>query len=181
MKTFFAGLAVLAFGTSHAVVAYTSFGPSDSFTNSGWTIGDTSSANQSVGSQFVSTATGQITQARFAIFDAGADPGELVTVTLWSDSGSDTLGSILASSQVDPIPDGVNGIVTVASDFDAASLVSGNKYWVTMQAAGGYTYAWNINNQLIVTPFGFSADGSTNYSYFPGDTGTMDFDVVPSR
>lgn len=147
-----ASLAVSAF----ADVAYSSFGPGDSFTTSGWGIGGTT--EQVIAFQFTSAATGVLASVEFAYFTLA--PGTL-NVQLFEDS-SDTKGSQMIAWGVTP----TGPITTLTNPFPTVSLTSGNKYWLQVSGvtSTGVDGGWNINDQGLFSNAYYWATTSSGYT-----------------
>jgi hypothetical protein len=133
-----ASLTVSAF----ADVAYSSFGPSDSFNeNTGWTIGATE--NQRVAFQFTSAVTGVLASVEFASFTVIS--GDLA-VFLREDIG-DALGDQLIVWGVAATA-GPSAITTLVNPFPSVGLTAGSKYWLELRPNSSGTWAaWNENDQ----------------------------------
>lgn len=155
MKAISCGILTVALAVSaHADLAYSSFGPGDSFNvSSGWSIGG--SIEQRVAFQFTSASTGVLASVEFAYF-TGA-PGTL-NVELFEDS-SDTIGNQMVVWGTSPS----GPITTLNNVFPSVALTAGNKYWLQVSGvtSTGANGGWNLNDQnLFSNAYYWSTSGS---------------------
>jgi len=136
-----------------ADVAYSTFGPGDSYTTSGWGIGGTD--QQVIAFQFTSAATGVLASVEFAYFTLASGT---LNVELFEDS-SDTKGSQMIAWGVNPS----GPVTTLYNPFPSVALTAGNKYWLQVSGvtSTGASGGWNINNQsLFTSAYYWSTTGS---------------------
>lgn len=133
-----ASLTVSAF----ADVAYSSFGPSDSFNpSSGWTIGATE--NQRVAFQFTSATTGVLASVEFASFTI--TDGD-INVFLFDDNNDERGSQMIAWGET--LTAGPSVIKTLTNPFPSVGLTAGSKYWLEIRPiSSGLWAAWNENDQ----------------------------------
>jgi hypothetical protein len=164
-------------------VAFNNFGAGDTFdTTVGWTAAGPSSGTtqfRSV-SQFTSAASGSLLSLTIAVSRvSGTDS---VVVSLYNDSGSDTLGSLITAWSFGGLPafGGSYSPSVLINGFPAITLTSGNKYWVGVAPGLPDTWAvWNWNNTGHSGPHGLSGDGGASYGYDTNTAGAMRLEVVP--
>lgn len=169
-----ASLSVSAF----ADVAYSSFGPSDSFTaTSGWTIGGTSGTGQRVAFQFTSASTGVLNTVEYAAF--GIVPGD-INVLLHEDN-SGVIGNQMVAWGASLVS-GPASITTLTNVFPSVALTAGNKYWLEIRGVtNGVWGGWNFNDQGLDSN-AFSANESFpagNYSTLQTAAFRVTTGVVP--
>ncbi len=139
-----------------ADVAYSSFGPGDSYTNSGWSIGGNTS--QVIAFQFTSAATGVLASVEFAYFTLASGT---LNVELFEDS-SDTKGNQMIAWGTTP----TGPVTTLYNPFPTVSLTSGNKYWLQVSgvASTGASGGWNINDQNLFSNAYYWATTGSGYT-----------------
>ena len=163
-----AALAAAALATaSQAVVAFSNFGPDYAYNMSGgWTVSGPTSGfpTQVVAFQFTALAGGLVTDVKVAFGHvAGTNIGE---ITLYNDSGSDTVGDWLIKWWM-PLPElGGPDLITLTNPFEIPVLTAGTKYWVGAHYRESDTWdAWNMTSWDDERLGGFSYDGGSTYDY----------------
>lgn len=147
--------------TVHAYDAFSNLDPApDSYSDV--TAYDTGPGTNDQGFQFTTTAGGLLTGIQIAMNDLTDLTPHAFTLTLYSDSGSDTLGSALGSWGA--MSTGVlytstrSLLVSVPTTGPAVNLTSGTKYWLV--ASSATQIFWNGANS-----------GAVNH-YFAGNYGS---------
>jgi len=168
-------------GSANAVVAFSNFGPGDSFlTSTGWTISGPTSApgNFDQGEQFTAGATGSVSTIRLALQNVlGANQ---YIVALYDDAGDAVGNLMMAWSGVGAMGAfGSSSILTLTNPFPSVSLTNGNKYWLIASAADDAWNAWMFNDQGGMGNHAFSADDGATYGYTTQNQGAFEVNVVP--
>lgn len=180
-------LTLSAGSAASGAVAYDNFGPGDSY-DTGYahyivqaTTTDFGGISLRHGQQFTSGATGDADTFKFVMGLYEGTPS--VTLRLYTDSGSDTIGTQIGTGFTGAF---TSDAITVF-DISAAgwSLTSGEKYWVTAQAAVNSVITWNGNNINDNSGATDAALGSnaTSHNYSPAGgppLGVFAIEVVPA-
>lgn len=174
-------LAALA-AISHSIVAYSNFGPDQSYEISGgWTVSGPTSGfpTQVVVFQFTAQATGSLASVVMPFGHVlGTNVGRVI---LYQDSGSDSIGDPLIqwTQSLDTL--GQPDLVTLTNSEDVPFLVTGKKYWLGTHYVADDTWdAWNMTTVADAQLCGFSYNGGDSYNYsmqFPA--GAFEVNVVP--
>ncbi len=168
--------AALCAPIANAQLAFSSFGPGDTYTTgSGATISGPSSipGNWTQASQFTALNGGILDQVRVATFYA-AGQGDM-HVTLLNDSGNN-LGSLFIDWGYNDSTSGGH-ITTLTNPFNNITLNSGDTYWIQMSATDSMWHGWNFAVGSV--PTGRVAWSQTGTSWSYADNATlMAFDVT---
>lgn len=169
--------------SASAVVAFSNFGPGYSYNpNVGWTVaGPGFGTEQTVATQFTSAASGLLSNIKIALEHVGGP--NVAQVTLYEDSGSDTLGNWLITWWGDwgwrHFGDNA-GPTTLPNQFTVPTLTQGVKYWVEARYnAQDSWHAWNYNSIGDVRRTGFSHDNGATYFYSDETAPTFEINLVP--
>ncbi len=159
--------------SAFADVAYSSFGPSNSFIpGDGWTIGGNN--NQRIAMQFTSAVSGVLASVEYASF--GVVAGDL-NILLYEDNAG-TIGNLKIGWGESTVP-GPDAITTLVNPFPSVSLTAGAKYWLELRGVtSGVWAAWNLNNQGLTSNAFFATDSNSG-SYTTLDTATFRVNTVP--
>ncbi|MDI9641704.1 PEP-CTERM sorting domain-containing protein [Kamptonema cortianum] len=170
----------LIVSSSSATVAFNNFGPNGEFnTGSGATIGGSGSSvgYVSQGSGFTSAASGQITTMTIAY--GWVNGTNSTTFNLYNDSAG-SVGSLMASWNVTNSPTFGSGLTISLNNVNpAATLVSGNSYWLIAEAATDSWQAWNFNSIGDNGPVASRTNPNNPYSPGTGDRMAFKVEVVP--
>lgn len=175
MKAIACGILATSFTVSaFANVAYSSFGPLDSYdTASGWTIGG--NTNQTVAFQFESATTGVLSSIEYASF--GIVAGD-INILLYEDN-SDQVGNQMVGWGQSIVPSG-NAITTLTNPFPNIALTAGSKYWVELRGvSSGVWGGWNQNDQSINSLAYYTSTGGSAYSTLLTSAFRVNTGVVP--
>ena len=123
-------------GAAGAVSLYSNLGPGDSFGSAGWLLNAPGPYMQ-----FVATASGIAVSVDAPVIAVDNVPP--TQFALYADSGSDTVGSLLASTQSLVVPT-YPAIVNFAF-LSSVNLVAGQKYWLN----GIGNYGWLSNSEGV--------------------------------
>jgi hypothetical protein len=148
-----AALALLGVGLrpARADELYTTFGPGDSYQNSGWPIGGSNSlfgGYSSYAMEFSPSKTATLDLVRFPAFAFGA--GGAVDAVLAADNGGspgamlENLGSVTITSEA---------IYSLSSSLHP-QLTFGSEYWLLLQPTdpnSGVAAAWNLSPAVNAT------------------------------
>jgi len=161
-------------GVSQATVAFSTFGPGDSY-NAGtsYTIG-APGTEQDFACQFVSAESGVLSSVELAL--TSITVGD-INIFLYEDN-SDTIGSQMIGWGHTL---NSNGIFTFNNPFPSVQLTAGNKYWLEVQPIGSTMWGgWFWNDQSINGLNHFS-DVVPNDAYFTGIQSAyrVNVDAVP--
>jgi len=191
MTTKFARLAALAgvalVGTSGAFasIAFDNFGPGVGFLQP---IGRTASGPVSAAGaasetafQFQSLTTGVLDTVTLPVgWVSGTNS---VNVTLYNDSGSNTVGSWFINWSWGGLPTfGTAYAPAVLSNpFNWVTLTAGTKYWISVRPGQPDTWdAWNLSTSNNVLLSGVSTDSGATYNYSRTiDTAAFRIETVP--
>jgi hypothetical protein len=178
MKRYFGALlfaSVLLAGSANAQLAFSSFGPGDTYnTGSGATISGATSipGPWTQASQFTSAATGIVDVVRVATFFVTGNGN--TNIQLLNDN-NDLIGNwFLGFGYTDT--ESNSHIHSATNPFDNVVLNAGQKYWMRMYTddPDGW-FAWNYSTTTNGR-VAFSQDGGSNWSYADNAT-LMAFDV----
>lgn len=160
------GAAALSAALAHADdVAFTSFGPGQSYINyiAYGIFGPTSSfGHASYAWEFTAGTSGDLSSVSFA--GLAFSPGTL-DVALYADSGH-TLGASLESFSV-PISSNSASVITLTS-LSHPALVAGQKYWFAQKGEGNGAFGWMEASTGQMAPFAYQWDSASPY-YGPDD------------
>ena len=175
------GILLAAFAlaaASPAVIAFSSFGPGDSYNAGSLTVitGPDLTTPQRKGYQFSSTATGALDSIRFPLRWLSGD-----TNLHWAihEDNADTMGAVLASG------DFVNSSTTsviVVQDWTGSTPVlnAGSVYWLEMWGDLNGSHGWHLNDQGLTTTLALSNDHGQNFDYLQDrPTTAFEVNVVP--
>ena len=144
------GLLLAVSTAGHAAILYSNFGAGDTFrTDVGWTTGAFCGGSHDlsclpVAMQFVPAATGAVTNVEVALWSENSTPAR-VTFGLYSDSGSDTIGTLLESFGLDVSSKTAH--VLSQSLAGSTVLTAGKDYWLALTDIGsGTNVPWNENS-----------------------------------
>lgn len=165
---------------SSAIVAYDNFGPGDTYdTSTGWTESGPASVagTYMTGCQFKSGVSGMLSSITLAVGHLTGTNS--VDVQLYADSGSGSLGTLMATFTLTGCgnfgSNYVPGIVTNANP--GVQLAMGSEYWVVPVASPDSWHAWNWNNTGAMGQLAYSTDNGSSFSYFADRTGAMRVEV----
>lgn len=140
---------------AHADVLYSTFGPGQSFGNSGWLVGSGFSYNQQIAAPFTSSFDAILDSIDFAVdYDSG--PNQLTVDLVYDDSGlpSTDPGKVIESfnlTNLSPLP-------TIYTAYSLLNpLLKGSiQYWVVLKTDDRTTRLWWNPNNIGITGFAFS-------------------------
>lgn len=165
---------------AHAIVAFSNFGPDDSFdTGIGWTISgpDSVPGEFDQGEQFEAGASGSLHSIRLALQHVQGHNNFVVAL---HEDDSDTVGALITLWSGDGLGAfGSDSILTLTNGFPSISLTAGEKYWVIAGAAGDGWSAWMFNSIGDSGNHAATVDGGANYDYSLNTRGAFEVNVVP--
>ncbi len=166
-----ASLAVSAF----ADVAYSSFGPGNSYDESalGFDIGG--GDPQRVAVQFTSASTGVLASVEFATRTITSGD---INVLLFTDNFDAVGDQMIAWGET--LTAGPSVISTLTNPFPSVTLTAGSKYWLELRpVSSGMWAVWNENNQGLAS-WAFAANSSGgNYTTINAPAFRVNTGVVP--
>jgi hypothetical protein len=167
MKTFAPCLVLFALaGSAAADVAYSNFGPGDTYHGNGWIVYGPSAPNGWVhGFQFVSQASGAVTSVTVPIQYLGGSPNNF-QFELWNDGGNQP-GTMLGIVGQTPGYTGGTPPPTQIPATSSITLSSGTTYWVVGRGFGNGQGTWHWNDQNQTGLRAYSLLGG------PWNTGTV--------
>ncbi len=165
-----ASLAVSAF----ADVAFSSFGPGDSFTSpTGIGIGGLSF--QSGAFQFTSATTGVLATVEFAAFTVRNGN---VTVHLRTDDNNELGDELIAWDTA--LNTDTPMVRTLTNSLQSVALSAGSKYWLEIRpVTNGMYAAWCDNDQGLFSRAYYQSTGGEGYLTLPTATFRVNTNVVP--
>lgn len=156
-----------------ADVAYSSFGPGDSFNSFGYAVGNqVDPLNIHIAYRFSSEGQGFLSSVDIAAElineDLSSDSLELV---LWSHSFSTNRpDQMLWSGTVDP--SSTAGIVSAAGGMSAPYLEFDTEYWLSARSLSGDNYyGWRRTTEGITNGYAYDLNGGDSWS--PGGTAVL--------
>lgn len=153
--------------TPFAIVAYSNFGSDYGYEISGgWTVSGPTSGfpTQVVAFQFTAEATGSLSSVVIPFGHvAGTNIGR---VTLYEDSGSNTIGDPLLQWTRTLNELGGPDLLTLTNSENTPLLVTGTKYWLGTHYVADDTWdAWNMTTVPDEQYSGLSYNGGDTYEY----------------
>jgi len=168
---------------SQADVAYDNFAVGDAYAYwSGWIISGNSSFAENAfvqGDQFTSLTTGTLVSVTVGFMNV-RDTNSGV-ISLYGDSGSDTVGSLITSWTLTNLPTfGVNSPPTVLQNGNPSiSLTAGTKYWIIGDVIAQDSYdALAMNDTLASSLHATSLNGGA-FSYSTETTSALRVITAP--
>lgn len=119
---------LLAAAAANADLAFSSYGPGNSFNTTGWTISTLASPlnfNVYMAEQFTSATTGELSALSFGYYHYY---GGNLTVGIYADNGNNQVGATLGTWDVSATTDG--GAICNVPVSAGINLAAGQKYWV---------------------------------------------------
>lgn len=176
---YFCSLLALAATAPCSQVAFSTFGPGDSYNlNTGWTIGGFSD-RYAQGDQFAPTVSGMLSQIRLGFGNVSGTDSYMAR--LLSDAGG-SLGSELGSWSVSPVDFlGADPTPVVINVANGPLLTQGTNYWLMLEPAPGNTTstaAWNMNDQGFTSPHAIFINGNFDNAD-TSTTGAFEISVAP--
>ncbi len=163
---------LLGVGSGQAVIAFSNFGPAESFeTSAGYLLGQ---PNEWGGFQFTALASGDVSSIRVAMV-------QFVNATtasfdLYSNGGGDTVGTLLGTF-TGGTPGTTAAVVQLTGG--SATLASGSKYWLIARNPLGVGFIWMVNNQGNNLRAAYSDTGGSAYGYSTERAGAFSVEVTP--
>lgn len=160
---------IFAFAPANASVIYNNFDANDAYVEfAGWTL-----SSNSVGFQFSAAATGSVTSVDvgMGILSSSDISPQSVGFNLFSDSGSDSLGSLLETFTVvvnNRFGDD-SGPISTGLLSGTTTLIAGMKYWLEASSLSGTNVPWNrnsIGDDGLRSVNGLVADGQSRLGAF---------------
>lgn len=165
---------VLSSAATAQVVAFSNFGPNESFSTIGWVTrgANTEGGRLDQGSQFTSSVSGEITSIKVAVtYYSGLNE---FTFSLYSDAGN-AIGDYIKSWTVGgPGDGGTTGILDITNPPNAPvgpQIVQGQKYWLVGKVGDNTAGQWNWNDINDTNWRGQGVD--TDFTYMTARRGVM--------
>jgi len=176
MKLFACGVIAASFAVSaFADVAYSSFGPGDSYATAalGFYIGG--GDPQRVAVQFTSATTGVLGSVEFATQTILSGD---INVLLFTDNFDEVGTQMIAWGET--LTAGPSVISTLTNPFPSVTLTAGSKYWLELRpVTSGMWAVWNENNQGLAN-WAFAANSTGgNYTMINAPAFRVTTGVVP--
>lgn len=168
---FFCGVIVVACAavSPGQVVSFTSFQPGYSFDSSAQgvaAIGPTHPAPITVAYQFTAGVSGVLHSIKVPHRWNSGHMG--VAWSLWTDSGSDTLGSNMVTWAYSDVNSSFH-IDTLGNSFPVNVLYAGSKYWLQLSTFGDGVRLWGKSSIGGLMYSGFMANNDNNWHYGNAD------------
>jgi len=128
---------------------------------------DTQFATEQIADEFASAVSGALNEIDLAVGVTTPDPGSGVVATLYTDSGSDTLGTALGSwsGGTQLVSSSQSGSVLAFNTAGSGiNLTQGGKYWVMVSGASQDTLAsWGLANTAGASQHLLIRNGATDH------------------
>jgi hypothetical protein len=176
--------ALLPLSAQAQTVAYSNFGPGNTFNNShGWVEATASSPSryfQSVGMEFTSLATGKLSSIDMALQNYQGDNTAMVYLSSSLPSNPSSIGNVLESFSANNLPAlGSSSFLTLNSSLDPI-LTQGQTYYLTAVATGNTYDAWSWNNQNVTgTLYGTNSPTGSYGEQYRQTLGAFSVTVTP--
>ncbi|HEV3416575.1 MAG TPA: choice-of-anchor R domain-containing protein [Pirellulales bacterium] len=126
---------------SASTIAFNDFGPNASYDTG---LAPAVFSQQTVGSEFQSSATGMLSEIKVAlVYSSAAQAG--FSLNLYADNGG-SLGNLLGTFGGSAA--GVGGTADLQLPLSGINLIAGQNYWLIASSSNNLT--WNLNNQGVI-------------------------------
>lgn len=155
---------------ANATVAYSSFGPGETYSTNTRVVGSFNGPNYTVAMAFTVSETIALGEIRLPLEYFGIGPNVL-NVSIYTDNGGepDTALETIVTSATDTLQ-----VQTVYSALNP-QLVAAEDYWMVLSSAGRFGWALSPLGQ---TGFKFSTDGGATWDDPSGNTTISAFSVA---
>lgn len=155
---------------ANATVAYSSFGPGETYSTNTRVVGSFNGPNYTVAMPFTVSETIALGEIRLPLEYFGIGPNVL-NVSIYTDNGGepDTALETIVTSATDTLQ-----VQTVYSALNP-QLVAAEDYWMVLSSAGRFGWALSPLGQ---TGFKFSTDGGATWDDPSGNTTISAFSVA---
>ena len=161
-------LSLLLPAISAASTIYSNFGAGQSYdiTEGNLVGNDFSGDNLGEGDTFTPAATAKFGSLDIALSCSVASCPDPFTVTLSTDSGSDSPGAVIESFTDSGVKLGalnVNNAPLVFNSVSMPTLTAGTQYWVTVATDLSNSISWNLNSTGDTSDQAISSDGGATW------------------